>query len=115
MKVLIDKKLSWRNHIHTVATNISQTVAMLTNEDILYIYNTLITPRYVLMSRGRARETNPYKITILQKRAIGFIVFYRHGSEHARGVYMYLSETNSFGLEATVIDTDGRYIFAMKG
>ena len=41
---------------------------------------------YVLISRGRARETNPYKITILQKRAIGFNVFYRHGSEHARGV-----------------------------
>ena len=50
VKVLIDEKLSWRNHIHTVATNISQTIAMLTNEDILYIYNTLITPCLTSMS-----------------------------------------------------------------
>lgn len=82
--VLIDYKLSWKNHVDSIAFKISKTVGLLSklrhfvpHHTLVNIYNSLITPylRYGLIVWGQASKTDLNKLLILQKRALRFIYF----------------------------------------
>ena len=80
--VLIDSKLSWKNHVDFVALKISKTIGLLSklrhfvpHHILVNIYNTLITLylRYGLIAWGQASKTHLNKLLTLQKRALRFI------------------------------------------
>ena len=82
--VLIDYKLSWKNHVDSIALKISKTIGLLSKlrhfvpyHTLVNIYNSLITPylRYGLIVWGQASKTHLNKLLILQKRALRFIHF----------------------------------------
>ena len=82
--VLIDYKLSWKNHIDSIALKISKTIGLLSklryfvpHKTLVNIYNSLVTPylRYGLTVWGQASKTHLNKLLILQKRALRFIHF----------------------------------------
>ena len=82
--VLIDYKLSWKNHVDSIALKISKTIGLLSKlrhfvpyHTLVNIYNSLITPylRYGLIVWGQASKTHLNKLLILQKRALRFIYF----------------------------------------
>ena len=82
--VLIDCKLSWKNHIESIALKISKTIGLLSklryfvpHHTLVNIYNSLITPylRYGLTVWGQASNSHLNKLLILQKRALRFIYF----------------------------------------
>ena len=84
MGVLIDYKLSCKNHVDSIALKISQTIGLLSklrhfvpHHTLVNIYNSLITPylRYSLIVWGQASKTHLNKLLILQKRALRFIYF----------------------------------------
>ena len=82
--VLTDCKLSWKNHIESIALKISKTIGLLSklryfdpHHTLVNIYNSLITPylRYGLTVWGQASKSHLNKLLILQKRALHFIYF----------------------------------------
>ena len=80
--VLIYHKLSWKNHVDSIALKISKTIGLLSKlrhfvPHHTYIYNSLITPylRYGLTVWGQASKTHLNKLLILQKPAFRFIYF----------------------------------------
>ena len=82
--VLIDYKLSWKNHIGSVALKISKTIGLLSKlrhfvptHTLINIYNSLIAPylRYGLVAWGQTSKNELHKLLILQKCALRFIFF----------------------------------------
>ena len=82
--VLIDYKLSWKNHVDSIALKISKTIGLLSKlrhflpyHTLVNIYNSLFTPylHYSLIVWGQASKTHLNKLLILQKRALRFIYF----------------------------------------
>ena len=82
--VLIDCKLSWKNHIESIALKISKTIGLpsklryfVPHHTLVNIYNSLITPylRYGLTVWGQASKSHLNKLLILRKRALSFIYF----------------------------------------
>ena len=82
--VFIDYKLSWKNHIGSVALKISKTIGLLSKlrhfvptHTLINIYNSLIAPylSYGLVAWGQASKNELDKLLILQKCALRFIFF----------------------------------------
>ena len=82
--VLIDYKVSWKNHVDSVALKINKTTGLLSklrhfvpHHTFVNISNSLITPylHYGLIAWGQASKTHLNKLSILQKRALRFIYF----------------------------------------
>ena len=82
--VFIDYKLSWKNHIGSVALKISKTIGLLSKlrhfvptHTLINIYNSLIAPYlcYGLVAWGQASKNELDKLLILQKCALRFIIF----------------------------------------
>ena len=82
--VLIDYKLSWKNHIDSITLKLSKTIGLLSKirhfvpfHTLVSIYNCLVVPylRYGLIAWGQASKTQLNKLLILQKRALRFICF----------------------------------------
>ena len=82
--VLIDYKLSWKNHIDSITLKLSKTIGLLSKirhfvpfHTLVSIYNCLIVPylRYGLIAWGQAGKTQLNKLLILQKRALRFMCF----------------------------------------
>ena len=82
--LLLDKNLSFKNHIDQIIIKISKTVGMiaklrhfLPRKTIIQIYNFLIGPylSYAIAVWGSADKCYINKILILQKRALRFIYF----------------------------------------
>ena len=93
---MIDESLSWKDHIHTLTTEISKTVGLIAklrhivpNQTLLNIYTSLIVPymTYGLTSWGNASETLLNKVLFLQKRALRLIHF-AQAREH--GIPLFL-------------------------
>ena len=89
--VLIDYKLSWKNHIDSIALKISKTIGLLSklryfvpHHTLVNIYDSLITPylRYGLTVWDQASKTHLNQLLILQKRALRFI-YPSDKSDHA--------------------------------
>ena len=79
---MIDKNLTWKHHIDTVSSKISQTVGLLAKlrhfvprQIILKIYESLIYPYITneLAAWCQAAKTHINKILLLQKRALRII------------------------------------------
>ena len=94
--VLIDYKLSWKNHIGSVALKISKTIGLLSKlrhfvptHTLFNIYNSLIAPylRYGLVAWGQARKNEVDKLLILQKRALRF-TFFANRRDHAIPLFL---------------------------
>ena len=84
LRVLIDYKLSWNNHIDTILLKISRTVGLLSKlrhfvpfSTLISIYHSLIAPclRYGLIAWGQASKSQLNKLLVLQKHALRFIHF----------------------------------------
>ena len=70
--VLIDYKLSWKNHVDSIALKISKTIELMLSKlkyfvphhTLVNIYNSLITPylRYGLTVWGQASKTHLNKL-----------------------------------------------------
>ena len=84
MGVLIYYKLSWKNHVDSIALKISKTIGLLSklrhfvpHHTLRHIYNPLSTPylRYGLTVWGQASKTHLNKLLIIQKRTLRFIYF----------------------------------------
>ena len=82
--VLIDYKLSWKNHIDSITLKLSKTIGLLSKirhfvpfHTFVSIYNCLVVPylRYGLIAWGQASKTLLKKLLIFQKRALRFICF----------------------------------------
>ena len=82
--VLLDYKLSWKNHVDSIALKISKSIGMLSklrhfvpHHTLVNIHNSLSTPylRYGLTVWGQASKTHLSKLLILQKPALRFIYF----------------------------------------
>ena len=82
--VLIYYKLSWKNHVDSIALKISKTIELLSklrhffpHHTLVNIYNSLITPylRFGLTVWGEGSKTHLSKLFILQKPALRFIYF----------------------------------------
>ena len=82
--VLMDKNLTWKQHIEHVLSKISKTVGMIAKirhfvpkHTLINIYNSLILPylSYGLVIWGQACKTNWDCLLKLQKRALRFIHF----------------------------------------
>ena len=82
--MLLDKNLSFKNHIDQIIIKISKTVGMiaklrhfLPRKTLIQIYNSLIGPylSYAIAVWGSADKCHINKILILQKRALHFIYF----------------------------------------
>ena len=89
--MLLDKNLSFKNHIDLITIKISKTVGMiaklrhfLPRKILIQIYNSLIGPyiSYAISVWGSADKCHLNKILILQKRALRFIYF-AEWKEHA--------------------------------
>ena len=94
--VLIDYKLSWKNHIGSVALKISKTIVLLSKlqqfvptHTLINIYNSVIAPdlRYGLVAWGQASKNKLDKLLSLQKRALRFIFF---ANRHDHAVPLFL-------------------------
>ena len=80
---LIDYKLSWKNHIDSVALKISKTIGLsklrhfVPTHTLINIYNSLIAPylRYGLVAWGQVNKNELDKLLILRKRALRYIFF----------------------------------------
>ena len=88
---LIDKNLSWKFHVDSVATKISKIVGLIAKTRhftprrvLLNIYQVLIQPylTYGLASWGQSSKANLNKILTLQNRALCMIYFV-HSRAHA--------------------------------
>ena len=101
--VLIDYKLSWKNHIGSVALKISKTIGLLSKlqhfvptHTLINIYNSLIALYlcYGLVAWGQASKNELDKLLILQKCALHFI-FFANRRDHAIPClhYKLLAET----------------------
>ena len=84
LRVLIDYKLSWNNHIDTILLKIRRTVGLLLKlrhfvpfSTLISIYHSLIAPylQYSLIAWGQASKSQLNKLLVLQKRALHFIHF----------------------------------------
>ena len=84
LRVLIDYKLSWNNHIDTILLKISRTVGLLLKlrhfvpfSTLISIYHSLIAPYlwYGLIAWGQASKSQLNKLLVLQKHALRFIHF----------------------------------------
>ena len=84
LSVLIDYKLSWKNHINSRILKLSKTIGLLSEirhfvpfHTLVSIYNCLVVPylRHGLIAWGQAGKTQLNKLLILQKRALRFICF----------------------------------------
>ena len=82
--VLVDYKLSWRNHVDSIALKISKTIGLLSKlrhfvprHTLVNVYNSLVTPylRYGLIVWGQASKSHLNKLLNLQKSALRFIYF----------------------------------------
>ena len=82
--MILDKNLSFKNHIDQIIIKISKTVGMiaklrhfLPHKTLIQIYNSLIGPylSYAIAVWGCADKCHINKILILQKRALRFIYF----------------------------------------
>uniref|UniRef100_A0A1A8GC74 Helentron 4 helitron-like transposon replicase/helicase/endonuclease n=1 Tax=Nothobranchius korthausae TaxID=1143690 RepID=A0A1A8GC74_9TELE len=80
--VIIDEKMSWKQHINSVKTKISKTIALLhrakgllDNKSLYLLYNSLIIPylNYCIEIWGTTYKTYTNSIYILQKKAIRII------------------------------------------
>ena len=82
--MLLDKNLSFKNHINQIIIKISKTVGMiakfrhfLPRKTLIQIYNSLIGSylSYAIAVWGSADKCHINKILILQKRALSFTYF----------------------------------------
>ena len=82
--ILIDYKLSWKNHIDSVTLKLSKTIGLLSKirnfvpfHTLVSIYNCLVVPylRYGLIAWGQAGKTQLNKLLILQKWVLRFMCF----------------------------------------
>ena len=82
--VLIDQNLSWKYHIDSIVTKISENVGLIARlrhtvprPILLNIYNSLIHPYLTggLAGWGQVYKTHLNKILILQKRALRLVYF----------------------------------------
>ena len=82
--VLIDCKLSWKNHIDSITLKLSKTIGLLPKirhfvpfHTLVSIYNCFVVLylRYGFIAWGQAGKTQLNKLLILQKRAILFMCF----------------------------------------
>ena len=82
--VLIDYKLSWKNHIDSITLKLSKTIRLLSKirhfvpfHTLVSIYNCLVVPYlwYGLIARGVTGKTKLNKLLILQKLALCFMCF----------------------------------------
>ena len=95
--VLIDYKLSWKNHIGSVASKISKTKGLLSKlrhfvptHTLINIYNSLIAPylRYGLVAWGQASKNELDKLLILQKRRNCVLYFFANRRDHAITLFL---------------------------
>ena len=113
--VLIDYKLSWNNHIDSIALKISKTIGLLSklryfvlHFTVVNIYNSLITPylRYGLTVWGQASKTHLNKLLILQKHALCFIYFSdRHDHAIPLFVNTHILPVNFYTLNKLLAET----------
>ena len=87
--VLIDYKLSWKNHIDSITMRLSRTIGLVSKirhfvpfHTLVSIYNCLVDNclvvpylRYSLIAWGQAGKTQLNKLLILQKRALRLMCF----------------------------------------
>lgn len=82
--LLIDSKLSWKNHIDYISTKISKSIGLIAKLRYFVPQNTLITLywslvhpylNYGISAWGQASKTLMNKLLLLQKRALRFIFF----------------------------------------
>ena len=89
--VLIDSRLSWKQHIDQVAQKISRSIGIIAKlrhyvprETMFNIYKTLVNPyiNYGICSWGNTGKTHLKRLLVLQKRALRLINF-SNSREHA--------------------------------
>ena len=82
--LIIDSKLSWKNHIDNISLKISKTIGLFAKlrhfvpqKTLLTLYWSLVHPylSYGLSAWGQASEEHLKKLLILQKRVLRFIYF----------------------------------------
>ena len=94
--LLIDKNLSWKNHIDAIATKISKSVGLIAKlchyiprKIVLNFCKSLIHPylTYGLPALGQAGKMYLNKIRILQKRALR-LLFFADVRDHAIPLFL---------------------------
>ena len=82
--VVVDKYLSWKDHITYISNKISKGIGILIRtrhllfrHTLLYLYNSLIKPHftYCISTWGHTSKTHTSKLTILQKRVVRIISY----------------------------------------
>ena len=84
--MVVDKYLSWKDHITYISNNISKGIGILIRtrhllfrHTPLYLYNSLIKPHFTFdilhFNMGNTSRTHMNKLTILQKKVVRIISY----------------------------------------
>jgi len=117
--VIVDKKLSWHDHINHISSKISRGLGilgrvrrLLPREILLLLYHTLIYPylSYCCIAWGRAAKNVLSRLIILQKRAVRIIT----GAEYRASTGSLFKELNILKLADICLFQTSQFMFNFK-
>jgi len=104
--IIVDEKLSWKNHIEMLAARLSRNIGILykvstklPNEVLMLLYNTLISSHicYCCIAWGGAAKTPLSSIMKLQKKGIRIITRSKYNA-HTSPLFLKLKKLNVFDI-----------------